>query len=119
MNVQIEQLGTTILVVPDGRLDFGAAAAFEKQLHDALAGTRGIAPKAVILDGTALEYVSSAGLRAILLGARAAQRTGVVFSLCALRPAVREVFDLSGFSRIIVVHPDRATALAATPSSGP
>jgi anti-sigma B factor antagonist len=119
VNVRIESLGTTTWVVPEGRLDFGAAAAFEKQLHDALAGTGGVAPKALIVDGTELEYISSAGLRSILLAARGAQRTGVAFSLCALKPAVREVFDLSGFSRIITVHPDRATALAAAPPSGP
>jgi anti-anti-sigma regulatory factor len=46
-----------------------------------------------------------------LLAARSAQRAGVSFALCALMPAVREVFDLSGFSRIIAVHPDRASAL--------
>ena len=118
MNVQFESLGTTTLVLPEGRLDFGAAAAFEKHLNEALAGRGGAAPKAVILDGTGLEYVSSAGLRAILLAARAAQRGGVAFSLCALKPAVREVFDLSGFSRIIAVHQDRAAALAAAPTSG-
>ena len=117
MNVQLESIGTTTLVVPEGRLDFGAAGAFEKQLNEALAGSGGTAPKALILDGTGLDYVSSAGLRAILLAARGAQRTGVAFSLCALKPAVREVFDLSGFSRIIVVHPDRAAALAAASGS--
>ena len=33
--------------------------------------------------------------------------------------AVSEVFDLSGFSRIIAVHPDRATALTAAPQKQP
>jgi anti-anti-sigma factor len=119
VNIRLETVGATTLVLPDGRLDFGAAAGFEKELQAALAGTGGMVPAAVVVDGTGLEYVSSAGLRAILLAARAAQRAGVAFSLCALRPAVREVFDLSGFSRIIVVHPDRVTALAATPPRGP
>jgi anti-anti-sigma factor len=117
VNVQLESIGTTTLVVPEGRLDFGAAAGFEKQLNEALAGTGGVAPRALIIDGTGLDYVSSAGLRAILLAARGAQRSGATFSLCALKPAVREVFDLSGFSRIIVVHPDRAAALAAAGGS--
>jgi anti-anti-sigma factor len=119
VNIRLETVGATTLVVPEGRLDFGAAAAFEKQLQAALAGTGGTAPAAVIIDGAGLEYVSSAGLRAMLLAARASQRAGIAFSLCALKPAVREVFDLSGFSRIIVVHPDRATALAAAPPGRP
>ena len=115
MNVRLETLGSITLVVPEGRLDFGTAPAFEKQLQDVLAGTGGAPPAAVIVDGASLDYVSSAGLRAILLAARAAQRTGSVFALCALKPAVSEVFDLSGFSRIIAVYPDRATALSAAP----
>lgn len=118
MNVRLETVGSVTVVVPEGRLDFGSAAAFEKQLQDVLAGA-GTARGSVLLDCAALDYVSSAGLRSILLGARAAQRAGVTFALCALRPPVREVFDLSGFSRIITIHPDRATALAAAPPPRP
>jgi len=103
MNVRIEALAEATYVVPEGRLDFDA-------LEKAIAGA-GKAPPALIVDGAALEYVSSAGLRAVLLGAKAAQRAGVPFALCALQPAVREVFELSGFSRIMAVHADRAAAL--------
>ena len=110
MNVRIEALAEATYVTPEGRLDFDAAPGFQESL-ERLLGAAG-KPAALIIDGAALEYVSSAGLRAVLLGARAAQRAGVPFALCALQPAVREVFDLSGFSRIITVQPDRATALA-------
>jgi anti-sigma B factor antagonist len=111
MNLRIEALAEATCVIPEGRLDFDAAPGFQEALERVL-GAAGTAPAALIIDGAALEYVSSAGLRAVLLAARAAQRAGVPFALCALQPAVREVFDLSGFSRIIPVHPDRATALA-------
>jgi anti-anti-sigma factor len=115
MNVRTETIGESTVVIPEGRLDFGTAPSFEKELERALAGTA-TAPTALIIDCAGLEYVSSAGLRAFLVTARSAQRAGVRFALCTLRPAVREVFDLSGFTRIITVHADRATALAqATP----
>jgi serine/threonine-protein kinase RsbW len=114
LKVRIETLALTTLVIPEGRLDFGAAAAFQQQVEEALAAS-GTTPAAVIIDCTALEYVSSAGLRVFLLAARASQRAGIPFALCALQPAVREVFDLSGFSRIITVHADRPTALAQAP----
>ena len=111
MKVRTETLALTTLVIPEGRLDFGAAAGFRQRVEEALAGA-GTAPAAVIVDCTALDYVSSAGLRVFLLAARASQRAGIPFALCALQPAVREVFELSGFSRIIAVHADRPTALA-------
>ena len=114
MNVSFERLARTTLVIPEGRLDFSSAASFEKQLNEVLAGA-GTAPAAVIIDCAALDYVSSAGLRAFLLAARGSQRAGISFALCALKPAVREVFDLSGFTRIITIYADRATALAHAP----
>jgi serine/threonine-protein kinase RsbW len=111
LKVRIESLDGTALVLPEGRLDFGAAAGFHAQLEAVLAGA-GKAPAAVLIDCTALDYVSSAGLRIFLQAARAAQRAGTSFALCALQPAVREVFELSGFNRIITVHAERAAALA-------
>lgn len=110
MNVRIETTDRTTVLIPEGRLDFGTTPGFEKELERALAGTTA-APAALIIDCAGLDYVSSAGLRAFLVAARAAQRAGIRFALCALKPAVRDVFDLSGFSRIIQLHPDRATAL--------
>lgn len=109
MNVQIEVVGEVTCVRPEGRLDFGAASSFQQSIERLFAGQS--AP-AVIIDGSKLEYVSSAGLRAFLLAAKAAQRAGSAFALCALQPAVREVLDLSGFSQIMAIHPDLDTARA-------
>jgi anti-anti-sigma factor len=96
------------LVVPEGRLDFAAAAPFQQQIEAVLTtGTAG----ALIIDCAALDYVSSAGLRVFLVAARGAKRAGRSFALCALKPAVREVLELSGFSQIMTVHGDRAAAL--------
>jgi anti-sigma B factor antagonist len=111
MKTGIETLATATVVVPQGRLDFGAAAEFQQQIEAALAGASG-PPRALIIDCTGLDYVSSAGLRVFLVTARAAQRAGVAFALCTLKPAVREVFDLSGFSRVLAVLADRTAALA-------
>ena len=110
MNVWIETLETATVAALEGRIDFNSAPECQAQLEAALAGVR--APGALLVDCGGLSYVSSAGLRVFLLCARAAQRAGVPFALCALQPAVREVFELSGFSRIITIHADRGTALA-------
>jgi anti-anti-sigma factor len=115
MNVRLERIDRATVVIPQGRLDFGAAADFQKQLDELFARATPTPSAAVIIDCGSLEYVSSAGLRVFLLGARAAQKAGIAFALCDLKPAVREVFDLSGFSRVLAVHPDRATALGQGP----
>jgi serine/threonine-protein kinase RsbW len=110
LKTRVETHAGVAIAVTDGRLDFGAAAAFQGELERLFAPEAGFA--AVIVDCCALDYVSSAGLRAFLLAARAAQRTGKSFALCAVKPAVREVLELSGFNRIISVQADRAAALA-------
>src|SRR5437016_6290130 len=84
MNVRFERLALTTLVIPEGRLDFGAAAGFQRHIEEVFAGAA-TAFAAVIIDCSALDYVSSAGLRVFLLAARAAQRAGTSFALCALR----------------------------------
>jgi len=111
VNVRLESIGLTTVVIPEGRLDFGAAAGFQAQVEHVLSGA-GTAPAGVIIDCGGLDYVSSAGLRVFLLAARASQRAGIAFAMCALKPAVREVFDVSGFSRVIAVFAERAAALA-------
>ena len=114
MKVSVEAVDQSTIVVAEGRLDFSAAAGFQAEVEKALAGA-GQAPAALIIDCAGLEYVSSAGLRVFLLAARAAQRGGMWFAVCGLRQAVREVFSLSGFSQVMNVLPDRATALTQQP----
>ena len=109
MNVRLESEPDAVLVIPEGRLDFGAAAGFQAELERALAAA---ARRALIIDCGALEYVSSAGLRVFLLAARDAGKSGLAFAVCGLLPAVRDVFEVSGFARLIPAHADRAAALA-------
>lgn len=93
-----------------GRLDFEAAGAFQKDLEQAVADAAA-GGHALVLDCAELDYVSSAGLRVFLVGARAAKASSVPFAVYSLTAAVKEVFDVSGFGRIIDVLADRAGAL--------
>jgi anti-sigma B factor antagonist len=92
-----------------GRIDATNAKAAEEMLLGGMKDTSG----PFVVDMAAVEYVSSAGLRVILVGAKAAQAAGRPFRLCALRAPVREVFDVSGFSRIIPIFAARDEAVAA------
>jgi anti-anti-sigma factor len=112
MNTQFESLGRVTIATPSGRLDFGAAALFQSELEKALAKS----PAGVVIDCAGLDYVSSAGLRVFLLVSRGAGRSGNALVICSLKPAVREIFDVSGFSQIIAICADRAVALEKMPA---
>ena len=51
-----------------------------------------------------LTYISSAGLRVILLIAKALERQNVKFGVCSLSDPIREIFDISGFDKVVKVR---------------
>ena len=102
--------GATLVTVT-GRLDFEASASFQKELETAIAAAAA-RKAAVIVDCAGIDYVSSAGLRVFLVAARAAKGESVTFAVHSLTAAVKEVFEVSGFGRIIDVLPDHAAAAA-------
>lgn len=91
----------------EGRLDTATAAEAESTLLGLL-----VAP-GLVLEMTKVRYVSSAGLRTLLKLAKEAKAKGCAFSLVALQPAVREVFEISGFDKIIPAYATLAEAVAA------
>ncbi|MSQ66655.1 MAG: anti-sigma factor antagonist [Gammaproteobacteria bacterium] len=105
-----ESVNGVVVVAPEGRLDFGSAAEFQRQLEATIGGSD--KPRGVVIDCTGLSYVSSAGLRSFLVGARAAKSAGTTLVACSLTTSVREVFAISGFSRLIEEYPNRQAALA-------
>lgn len=55
------------------------------------------------LDFTNLDYISSAGLRCILMLQKQVNRTGGTLSLSNVSSAVGEVFEITGFSSILTI----------------
>lgn len=82
-----------------GRADAEAADYLEAALRSAIDQH----PK-VAADFGALDYISSAGLRAVLQAARAAQSKGSEFAVCGMSAAVRKVFDMSGMHHVLQIH---------------
>jgi anti-anti-sigma factor len=91
----------------DGRLDTVTAPEVERPLLDLVGGG------SVVLDLSAVRYVSSAGLRVLLKAAKAARAAGHGFVLCGMQESVSEVYRIGGFERIISAYPDRDAALAS------
>ncbi|HEY1736558.1 MAG TPA: STAS domain-containing protein [Methylovirgula sp.] len=94
-------------VRPKGRLDSASGPAFEKDLLAQIEGGR----HRMLLDFSDLQYISSAGLRIVLLAAKKMKSAGGKMALCALNPQIAEVFEISGFSNILDIHPSRDAAL--------
>ncbi|MFO1058392.1 MAG: STAS domain-containing protein [Dongiaceae bacterium] len=109
MEIAEETQGTTLVVRPAGRLDRTTSPELERLL---LARIEGGAAR-LLIDFAGIEYVSSAGLRVVLVAGKRVKAANGALALCSLRPAIREVFDISGFATLFPIHPDAAAALAA------
>ena len=96
------------IVAVTGSLDSGTAPEAQKSL-DAVVGNA----KKVALDFSALDYISSAGLRVLLGAAKQLRAKGGTLGMFGLNQSVREVFEISGFSSILSVYQSEAEALGA------
>lgn len=91
------------------RIDGSNALDFQNALTELISGNE----RDVVLDLEQLKYISSAGLRVILLTAKAVQRQGAQLIVCSLSESVREVFKISGFDRIIPVQDSQDDAISS------
>ena len=109
MEVETKRQGDTLIAMTDGRIDGANAREFQTALDAAIDANE----CAVVLDMERLSYISSAGLRVILLTAKALQGRNRKFAICSLSESIREVFEISGFDKIIPIHASEVEALAA------
>ncbi len=98
-----------MIVAASGRVDGSNSQEFQQ----ALEGFIDENDRAVVLQLNGLSYISSSGLRVMLMVARMLQKRDTKFALCELTDSIREVFEISGFDRIIPVHESRSAAVAA------
>jgi anti-anti-sigma factor len=109
MQVKVSVSGKATIVAIEGRLDATAAESFGEELDSVLY----CKPKAVLVDISALDYVSSAGLRGILGLVRKADTAKIPLAFCSPTPLVNEVLEIAGFFDILKIHKTREEALVA------
>ncbi len=95
---QKEENGIVSIVIK-GRLDADSSAEAEKVVKEALEGQT----NRVLFNLSALEYLSSAGLRVVLSAAKEMRRREGKIVLCCLNEFVKEIFEVSGFQSLIPI----------------
>ena len=99
MEFSHDRSGDTLVVNATGRVDGANASDF----LDTLQGMFEPDDQRIILDLGGLEYISSAGLRVLLMAAQNLDKQQKSFSICSLTESVGDVFRISGFDQIISV----------------
>ena len=97
MDISKSNEGEKTVLTVMGRVDTTTAPAFET----ALAGVAGVA--SLVIDLAGVPYMSSAGLRCLLSAQKGCVSVGGALEVRGAQPAVREIFDITGFSDILTL----------------
>lgn len=100
------------VVTPRGRLDHDNCESFQAELDQHLQACAE-AGSALVIDLSGLEYVSSAGLRCLMLGAKQAAAKKSRIMVAAPQPIVGEILQISRFNLVLRVFRTIPEALAS------
>ena len=90
--------GTTVVLKIVGRVSVSTAPELEAAVKECIADAQEL-----VLDCSALEYVSSAGLRVILKAQKLMNAQGGM-KLTGVNETIMEVFDITGFADILNIE---------------
>lgn len=108
MQIAETRQGGVDVIAPSGRIDTTTVGMLEGRLTPLLAG----ASPRIVVDFSGVEYISSAGLRILLVAARRIQGSSGRLALCAMPPPVHQVFQLAGFLPLFTICDTRDAAVA-------
>jgi len=105
IDIQIEN--THHILTPSGEID----ASNSVQLDESIRHLSESGAKSILVDGTQIDYISSAGLGVFMSYLEDFQEKGVL-KIFGLKPRVYEVFQILGLDQLISIFPDKESALA-------
>lgn len=109
MEIAIARQDGAVIVTVSGRLSSAVADLFQERLMAELDDK----PTALVMDFSGLRFITSTGLRALIVAAKRARSDGYLIHLCGMAEAIREVFEVSGLLRIFVDHPSLEAGMTA------
>ena len=98
MNIVLTDCGSYIRLMIDGRIDTNTSPQLQQAILNAFQKKND-----VVLDFLNVDYISSAGLRALLIGHKTAPSKGGSMKLTNVSEGVMNIFDVTGFATILKI----------------
>jgi anti-sigma B factor antagonist/stage II sporulation protein AA (anti-sigma F factor antagonist) len=111
------RFGDVVVVAPKGRVDHATAEGLLQALEPHLAACAA-GHDHVVLDLAGVDFISSAGLRVLMLAAKRAKAQQGFLAVAAPQPLVREVLEISKFTLVLRMLPTVRDAVAAASAAG-
>jgi anti-anti-sigma factor len=109
--IATRRFADTLVAAPVGRVDHLSAPQFERDLTPLVAQAHD-GNAALVLDFSAVDYISSGGLRVLMIVATRMRSQQGRLLVAALQGIVAEIFAISRFDRVLTVSPTVEEALA-------
>ena len=109
MEVTVVQLEPVAVIAVQGPVD-GLTA---EPLTQSLAAHIAAGHSRMVVDFSGVHYISSAGLRALLMTLKGCRAKGGDFRLAAVQPAVQQVLSIAGFAKLLQSFDDVASAVGS------
>lgn len=109
MRTKLNMFGSVAVLAVSGRIDANSAPTLENVLLAAVDEKTG----AIIVDMSAVDYVSSAGLNVALLAAKALAKTSRRLVVAGMNDDVADVMRLTGVDKLIVLSASLDAAVEA------
>jgi anti-anti-sigma factor len=109
MEIGEERQGEIVVLNPVGRINNDTSPEFQTRLLASV----GSAATTVLIDFSRVEYISSAGLRALMMASKQSKANNGRLAVAGLTPMVKEIFSISRFSLVVQVFETTAEAVAA------
>lgn len=100
MKIEVKQDGEIFVVELEGRMDTNTSPEFQKEMEAYYTKTG----FNMILNFDKLDFVSSAGLRVLLLIQKKSKALNGSLVIKNVKPEIQEVFDMTGFSDILTIE---------------
>ena len=94
------------VITPTGRLDAARARPFGAELQQQIVN----GAINVLVDFKDATYISSHGLRVLLMANKQARQLGGAVKLCGLNNRLLEIFELAGFNQVLEIFETREQA---------
>lgn len=100
MEITERKMDNVTVIGIAGRLDTTNYSILEKKLMDMIANQQ----DRIIVECSKMDYVSSSGLRILLMALKKITQSRGKFVLCGLQENIREIFEISGFTNIFEIY---------------
>jgi len=114
MRISDARVGPAFVLAASGRIDITTSDTFSQAMLAKLAEASAAGEK-LVLDFTGVDYISSAGLRVLMVASKQARALQAKFSIAGLQPVVGEIFQISRFDKLIPCYASVEDAIADAP----